>query len=562
MLSQGNNILDFLPGVRSQTGQNSQAAGSNALPTDQAFPDIFDLLFAGGGAKTPEGDNATINSLLDLKSAFSGQIDDSDFMLAAKEMTAKPEGSDGVLAGVSDEGAQAARSDFSMLFGLGDVTDFQSSQSGAAAFIDEPTTIDGISSDKRQISDVAELLQSQGAFAGQNIRDLLNGQPVEIEAGSYRILDVRVTDNQVILSVESEDGPGSRIKVALPLEQASQMLSDGQSTQITGATETAGKISRVKLDDSAKADAAKMQGLVARLNLKELKIAKVGGTDSGTPEQQKVAADEILNVKITAEKSGEELTLRMNMKAANLHAVKQADGAQTTSSPTDAQAMNDDVAQTDSTKRESSFADTTSGEALKQEPDLETSPKLSRVDKMSDAGNSGITKPDQAHLSSFFDRVSGTRTVLDQQTTPPPVRFSLPDNITSALKTQTRSVLISIEPDNLGPAKLHLAMHNDALTARLTVESIHAKAAVESSLDQLTDQLARAGVKVHHVEVSVSGGDVGSNMLERRPVWNARTKSNTQSIDHLFDLNTTNTTPTMDYRSPGYVRADGVNVFA
>jgi flagellar hook-length control protein FliK len=269
-----------------------------------------------------------------------------------------------------------------------------------------------------------------------------------------------------------------------------------------------------------------------------------------------------MSVKITATRSGEEVAMKLNMKAAEMHAAKQFDPKQVaTAKPEVLSAEETSVPHKDA-PAEPSVNTKNNNETAMSELEFERWAKQSRMDKLSDAGNSGISKPDQAHVSSFFDKVSGTRSMPDQQTTLPPVRFSLPDNITSALKTNVRSVMISIEPDNLGPAKLHLAMHNDALTARLTVESVHAKAAVESSLDQLTDQLARAGVKVHHVEVSVSGGDVGSNMFERRPIWNAKPRPSTQSIDRLFDLSTESPTPPSSYRSPGYVRADSVNVFA
>ena len=579
MLSQGNNIIDLLLGINPQAGQKSQAAGTIAGAPDQSFPDIFDLLFAGEKPQAAGANKVQTGSLLDFANMLSAPVEDGDATMplavgtqppvktkTAAQQAAVIDELPNVVTQKAAQTAKPAKPDFSMLFGLGDISEFDISGQNPIPTPDEAEPVEVQATDTKQAPDAAALLQQHGMIAGQNVRDLLAAKPVELETGNYRVVDVRVTDKQVILKVEPENDPGNQIKMTLPLKQVAELLSDSNSPRVADAAGTVEQLTRVKVSESEKTDAVKVQTLLSRLNLKELEVAKVNPTSTDvpdSPEPQKVVPEETINVKITATRSGEEVAIKLNMKAAEMHAVKQAEPKQVAAVKQDAPSVEEAPVPPKQTPKEPSINnEKNNGETSLPELDAERWAKQSRVDKLSDAGTSSITKPDQAHVSSFFDKVSGTRTMPEQQTTLPPVRFSLPDNITSALKTNTRSVMISIEPDNLGPAKLHLAMHNDALTARLTVESIHAKAAVESSLDQLTDQLARAGVKVHHVEVSVSGGDVGSNMFERRPVWTAKQRNSTQSIDRLFESSTVTPTPTMSQRPASYVRADGVNVFA
>ena len=567
MLSQGNNVLDLLLGIRPQSGQTSQTTGNAAGATDQSFPDIFDLLFGGEKPQVGTGENSGSGTPIDLMGILSSRVQDGEAMSQLQSVrqgseTAQNTTLEELPGDVTGKESQTAKPDFSLLFGLGEISEFGFSNPLGTVTADDVEPITPDVANAKQVSNLAELMPSHGMIAGQNVRNLLNGKPVEIETGDYRVVDVQITDKQVILRVEPENDPGSRIKMTLPLEQVTELAGSMNSPRVADASWTAGQLSRVKLSENDRADAAKIEKLLSRLNLKELQITKANTAPAESGGQQTVAADEIVNVKITATRSGEEVALKMNMKAGELHAVKQPEAAQVVASNADVSPTEEGIIPNKATSETPSTIEKTNDELLAQEVDLESSAKQSRTDKLSDAGNSGIGKPEQAHPGSFFDRVSGTRTSLEQQTTTPPARFTLPDNLAAALKTNSRSVMISVEPDHLGPARLHLAMHNDALTARLTVDSIHAKAAVESSLDQLTDQLARAGVKVHHVEVSVSGGDVGSNLFERRPVWNGKTKSAVPSMDRLFDANTTTSTPTASDRSAGYVRADGVNVFA
>jgi len=84
------------------------------------------------------------------------------------------------------------------------------------------------------------------------------------------------------------------------------------------------------------------------------------------------------------------------------------------------------------------------------------------------------------------------------------VRVHLPENTQLKLNAGEQVITLRIEPEHLGPAKLTLRMHNDRLRARVMVNSIEAKAALENSLENLTQQLSRANIKVDQIDVQLS----------------------------------------------------------
>jgi len=144
-----------------------------------------------------------------------------------------------------------------------------------------------------------------------------------------------------------------------------------------------------------------------------------------------------------------------------------------------------------------------------------------------------------------------------------PSRCPLPDNIAQQFKANGRSITIGIEPDQLGPAKLHLSVNNHTLTARLTVETSLAKSIVENSLDQLHQQLERAGVKVDTINVHVSGGDTNTNLFEQRQqaAFN-RARLSSRMTERIITQEMNAATETLQPGPSQYIGAGGVNVYA
>jgi flagellar hook-length control protein FliK len=112
------------------------------------------------------------------------------------------------------------------------------------------------------------------------------------------------------------------------------------------------------------------------------------------------------------------------------------------------------------------------------------------------------------------------------------VKIILPEKLKLNSGQKTQSIMIRIEPEQLGPARLELKMTNEILTAKLIVETPEAKQILEGSLSHLKDRLAAADIEVEDVEINVRSESHNSNMFEKQSGW-----QNQKSVKHLNELN-------------------------
>jgi flagellar hook-length control protein FliK len=145
-----------------------------------------------------------------------------------------------------------------------------------------------------------------------------------------------------------------------------------------------------------------------------------------------------------------------------------------------------------------------------------------------------------------------------------PFRLVLPADIKSALRPNGQAISLRIEPEHLGPARLKLVMRDNILTARVMVKHAHAKIAIENSINNLVEQLTKAGIDVANIEVALSGGDGGNsqNQFERKAFWQHRVSSSVWNRlgNELNDI--PSVTPVAYSSAYTYLRADGVNLLA
>jgi flagellar hook-length control protein FliK len=102
------------------------------------------------------------------------------------------------------------------------------------------------------------------------------------------------------------------------------------------------------------------------------------------------------------------------------------------------------------------------------------------------------------------------------------VKFILP---TEGARTNLKSgqtIIIKMEPESLGSVRLTLTNSNDMLTGRLIVENSAARTMVESSLNNLYDQLARQGIRLDAFEVSLSGDQSGYRFTQDKSFENLK----------------------------------------
>jgi len=142
----------------------------------------------------------------------------------------------------------------------------------------------------------------------------------------------------------------------------------------------------------------------------------------------------------------------------------------------------------------------------------------------------------------------------------PAVRFTVPPELNDDKSLHNRTVMIKMEPDNLGPIRMTLTSVHDNLSARLVVDSSAAKSAVESNLHQLADQLNRQGIKIEFFEISVGGSHVGEDTGDRNPARFAGEFGRARRGFGQYEANGVSSGITDRVRQ--YIGAGGVNCFA
>ena len=144
------------------------------------------------------------------------------------------------------------------------------------------------------------------------------------------------------------------------------------------------------------------------------------------------------------------------------------------------------------------------------------------------------------------------------------VKIVLPENIKLNTNQKTQTIMIRIEPDHLGPARLELKMTDDSLSAKLIVETVEAKNILEGSISQLKERLASANIKVENLEINVRSESHNSHMSDKQQAHWQNQKALRQ-FNRLDESLVSNEPAAMDapiYLRPQYAGAGGVNLLA
>jgi flagellar hook-length control protein FliK len=390
--------------------------------------------------------------------------------------------------------------------------------------------------------------------------EMLDARPQHAD-GRYTIEAAAVEGDKVSLTLKAKDNPDRLIHLSIPTDRLASAIAPT-------TVDRAARVSVAAFDGDRNTE---LQALFDKLRLSELTIhtekAEVVGRQAVSHDQDSK------QITIVIGESGNEQALRLKLKSS------EATLRERLSLPRTAAKVSSALSKSDSASAETEITsvDRTPdpARALSEDPKVATRGAAAAV--KDDATNwqdllniKAATQPETGLTDQFQFSSTATlgRSSLADQPLPKvdlsntPVRITLPDNSLATLKPGGSSVTISIEPEHLGPARLRLEMRRDVLTARLTVDHAPAKAALEQSIDQLTQQLSRAGVKVDQIEVMLSGGDADNQAFTRQPVWNRQRGAGARpfSLDSVYEP-TANTDIVMP-RARSYVGADGVNVLA
>jgi len=393
--------------------------------------------------------------------------------------------------------------------------------------------------------------------ANKFLNDIINNQPVELEAGKYLVLESTVKDGRLNLTLQSASDPTRQINVNLPIES----LATDKTQADSGKTISPLLNERIQKRVELKADqtdnkALKIEDLFSKLNLKELEIKNIPAEKAATSKSHNA-----VDVKIVAEQAGQEFVIRNKIDKRSVKANVENKNDIKTGKINSRTVVADKVTRpVDEIITATGNNKTTAREwFLKNQKSIDD---LKFFEKLAGSDDNRSFETIKEPGSLFCDKTLSTDRSSGQKVDLPQVRFSLPDNIKQTLKPGGRAISIQIEPEQLGPARLHLSLRDNCLSARLMVDNPQAKAAVEGSLNQLTEQLARCGIKVDYIQVGVNSGEAQNHNFARRTFWNKTSrKSNFNLEDDLFE--DMETSPLTITPQPAlYVGAGGVNLLA
>jgi flagellar hook-length control protein FliK len=342
---------------------------------------------------------------------------------------------------------------------------------------------------------------------------LTHQRPVDVKPGNYQILKQDISNGTLKLELAPQDPQSAPIKVSIPIELLHQESRDAA----TGATKqtVSAQRSPIRVPVTVySTDTTELEQLIGKVNLREMEISV---NQSNAVYR---AVDEPMTVQLLAEQTGQKFVLAGKLDKAQLRATSVTKQSMPTAAvlptgenPTPAAEFGLTVDSVGIPRRRMTRPVAFAMEEQAKTDDFKLIEKL-----MSVGSKDTMTKQDGFEQLSAGTKIATTQSSLDQKLEMPRVKITLPQDLPQ-LKPDGKSVLLKIEPEHLGPAKLHLTMRNETLSARVTVDSLQAKAAIDGSLDQLTDQLARAGVKVDYIDVGVRGGGAENQFSHRQAEW-------------------------------------------
>ncbi len=343
--------------------------------------------------------------------------------------------------------------------------------------------------------------------------NLTEQKAVDLKTGHYQILKQDLNNGTLQLELASPEHLGEPIKVSIPVE-----LLRKESREVSGTSQNQGLKSpnapvRVPVTVHS-TSGLELEQLIGKVNLREMEVS-VQPTSS---VYQK--ADEPVALQIFAEQAGQKFLLAGKMEKSRLHATSDIKRSTSTMaarpveenpSPASQFGLTVDMVAIPRRRVIRPVAFATDEQAKTEDFKL--------IEKLMSAGTKEATLKQDGFEQLFADgKASAANASLEQKLASPRVKVTVPMDLPQ-LKADGKSILLKIEPEHLGPAKLHLTMRNESLTARVTVETAQAKAAIDGSLNQLTDQLARAGVKVDYIDVGVRGGGAENQFSQRQADW-------------------------------------------
>jgi len=370
----------------------------------------------------------------------------------------------------------------------------------------------------------------------------------EVESGIYRVLDSKVSDGRLELTVVAEGPAQEPVKISVPAALLTEPVS-----KLTGgvAKASGGRIPKVPIDRFAVPQQGQVDTLLSRLNLKALEIKVEPQPVSARPEPTPV------EISLVAENDGTQVALRSRISKQDIRVIT-------------GRTNRDELMTAPTVKGKAPIVDTDESSIVKTTRPDNISDPLRKVGHLTEfslpdrigTGKRPAFSQDTPTTNVTMDRNQESNTTGVDRKLMPTVKMTLPELIQKPFSPNGQTVMIRIEPDHLGPARLNLALRDQILTARVIVDTSMARMAILNSLEQLTDQLSRAGIEVDRIQVALSGDGAREQFLDRRPAWSHARKMRRFDKELGFGQEAVGSTPVVTAPPPGYLKGGRVNLLA
>jgi hypothetical protein len=388
-----------------------------------------------------------------------------------------------------------------------------------------------------------------GAKMSTSLVDLKTALQPNLQPAVYQILDSRVVAGQLELTVVADGRTEEPVIISVPTDLLSEPFSDPARPLVSNVT---GRMARIPIDGMTKPKSTPIDELLSKLNLQTLEVKT-----EPQPATAK-AKSAPLEIKLVADNDGAQIAIKGKLSQQDIRiksrgkTIKAVPEFQAEKNESPLRTANDPLAP----------RSVSATETVVPTRRVASSMRFDLPERLLVAQNQNIpeTLPFSAHSGQEIDAdkimAAANRNVA------PSVKLTLPDLIQKPLSSSGQTIIIRIEPDHLGPARLNLTFRDQMLTARVIVDTPMAKMAVEGSLQQLTDQLSRAGIELDKIEVMLSGGDAREQFFDRRPAWSHARKLNRRD-DEPGETPGISGVSQMPVEPPReYIRADAVNLLA
>ncbi|MEW5794884.1 MAG: flagellar hook-length control protein FliK [Candidatus Zixiibacteriota bacterium] len=371
----------------------------------------------------------------------------------------------------------------------------------------------------------------------------------ELPAGVYNILDARVDGGQIVLIATVPDSAAEPVRISVPVQMVQQALTERTQRVDWAAGDP---WSAVPVSSAEKLAVNPLDTLLRNLNLRTLEISNAADLPPAKSDPAGVG------ISLITENSGTRLTLFPRSAGRNTTqaiAVRSPLDSISSLEPSDITFPADHPdSQVPATQLEAEVVMPQNKVVAEQKFNL--SERLMTSLKWESPSSTFQTAP------SANDTGANNVHATPRQTLSPTVKLTLPEAIHRPLFSTGQTIMIKIEPEHLGPARLNLSVRDHMVTARVTVDTPLAKAAVERSLDQLTEQLSRAGFDVDRIDVMLSDHGSRDQFFDRRPLWSHGHKLQDRREADQFDASSVVSPSQSMMAVRQYVEHDGVNVLA